>query len=250
LEENIGLVEKMQQNVIANTQQMEKMQEVVTTFRQNAALAKQHAKEAEQWAADAMQQMQQNTIASTEQVENMQETVTAFQQDAVQAEKRAKEAEEQAANIVDQARIAIAQAKKQTRHDKGTEMPSAPSMSNRDEDMELEWPGSDQELPDDVNSNIRELEQDRLGAPNTRKRMQDKDGEDEYESIRYDSQDREVRDRACYVRIRLTRGRCRHQISCKGFLPQCSSLGHEEALVHRSKRNTNTLQLVPHLKSR
>jgi hypothetical protein len=87
LEENIGLVEKMQQNVIANTQQMEKMQEVVTTFRQDAALAKQHAKEAEQRAADAMQQMQQNTVTSTEQVENMQETVTTFQQDTVQAEK-------------------------------------------------------------------------------------------------------------------------------------------------------------------
>jgi hypothetical protein len=87
LEENISLVEKMQQNVIANTQQMEKMQEVVTTFQQDAALAKQCAKEAEQRAADAMQQMQQNTITSTEQVENMQETVTAFQQDAVQAEK-------------------------------------------------------------------------------------------------------------------------------------------------------------------
>jgi hypothetical protein len=87
LEENIGLVEKMQQNVIANIQQMEKMQKVVMTFRQDAALAKQHAKEAEQQAANAMQQMQQNTITGTEQVENMQETVTAFQQDAVQAEK-------------------------------------------------------------------------------------------------------------------------------------------------------------------
>jgi hypothetical protein len=151
---------------------------------------------------------------------------------------------------MDQACIMIAEAKKQTQHDKGTETPSAPSMSNQNKDMELKWPGSNQELPDDVNSNIQELEQDWLGVPNTHERKQDEDGEDEYESIRYNSQDCEVQDRACYMQVRLTCGRCRHQISRKGFLPQCSLLGHKEVLVHHSKQNTNTLQLIPHLKSR